>query len=88
MTITLTSEVEARLRERAEQTGQDINELALDLLASALEDPDDLSEDAIVEIRQGIRRGLEAAKAGRERSLDSYIADVARRRAMRAEEAA
>jgi hypothetical protein len=86
MTITLTSEIEERLRDRAAQTGQDLNALASDLLANALNDPDDLSEDDVAEIRRGIARGLDAAKAGRERPLNEYIADVARRRLARAGE--
>ncbi|MGO8671790.1 MAG: hypothetical protein ACLQVD_10545 [Capsulimonadaceae bacterium] len=86
MTITLTSDIEARLRDRAEQTGQDVNDLASSLLADALRDPDILSEEDRVAIRHGIRKGLEAAKIGHERPLNDYIVEVARRRSERAGE--
>ena len=90
MTITLTPETEARLRERAAREGQDISTLAEHLLADALaeDDPDNLTEAEVAEIQAGIRRGLEAAAAGRERSVEAYAADVKKRRAARAAGAA
>src|SRR5207248_3046530 len=73
MTITLSPETEARLRERAERDGEDVSSLAEALLSDALaEDPDDLSPEQIAEVRAGIRRGLEAAAEGRERSVAAY----------------
>ncbi len=88
MTVTLNSQIETRLRERAEREGQDVSTLANVLLGDALSDeagydPDDLTDEEIAEIRLGIRRGLEAAAQGRERSVAEYAADVQRRRAAR-----
>jgi len=85
MTITLTSQTETRLRERASRMGQEISTLADTLLADALSysDPDDLTPEEIAEIRAGIRRGLVAASEGRERPAAEYAADVLRRRAER-----
>lgn len=66
MTIILTPETEARLRARAERDRQDINELADALLVSALaDDPNDLKDDELREIRASIRRGLDDCAAGR-----------------------
>jgi predicted transcriptional regulator len=66
VTITLTPETEARLRERAEREQQDLSVLADALLAEALaEDPDDLTSDEVRDIRAGIRRGLDDCAAGR-----------------------
>lgn len=84
MSITLTPETEARLRERAERHGQDANALADSLLADALDDdPDDLTDDEIAKIRAGIRRGLEAVAQGRERPMAEYAAEVEQRRTAR-----
>lgn len=81
MTIVLTQETETRLRERAARSGRDANEYAEALLDDALrDDPDDLTDDEIAEIRAGVRRSLEAA-AGSERPLTEYMADVQARRA-------
>lgn len=92
MTVTLNSQIETRLRERAEREGQDVSDVANALIGKALADeeegydPDDLTEEEKVEIRAGIRRGLEAAAQGRERSVAEYAADVQRRRAARQSE--
>ncbi len=83
MTVTLEPETETILRERAGRAGQDIDTFTNPLLADVLaDDPDDLTEDGMVEIRAGIQRGLEAA-AGRVRSAADYKADVMKRRAER-----
>jgi len=80
MTITLSPETEARLRRKAERDKQDVNALASTLLDEVLaDDPDDLAEEEVAQIRAGIRRGLEAAAQGRERSVDEYAAEVERR---------
>lgn len=80
MAMVLTPETEARLREQAQRTGQDVDLLANSLLADALSDDlDALTDDEVAEIRAGIRRGL--AAAGRERPLAEYAADVKARRA-------
>ncbi len=88
MTVTLNTQIETRLRERAEREGQDVSTLANVLLGDALSDeagydPDDLTDEEIAEIRLGIRHGLEAVGQGRERSVAEYTADVQRRRAVR-----
>lgn len=81
MTITLTPETEARLRETADREGHDASTLAEAILADALaDDPDQLTEDQIAAIREGIRRGLEAGAEGRERSVAAYAAEVQQRR--------
>ena len=43
-------------------------------------DPYNLTEDEVAEIRVGIRRGMEAVAAGRERPVSEYMADVKKRR--------
>lgn len=89
MTVTLNTTIEARVRERAEREGQDVSVVANALIGQALAeeeagyDPDNLTNEEIAEIRAGIRRGLEAAAEGRERSVAEYAADVQRRRVSR-----
>ena len=85
MTITLTSQMETRLRERASSLGLEVDTLADTLLADALSysDPDDLTPEEVSEIRAGVRRGLTAASERRERPVEEYAADVRRRRAER-----
>lgn len=85
MTITLTPETAIRLREQAQQNGQDVNTFADTLLAEALThsvtqmDPDDLTEEDKAEIRAGIGRGLEAAAAGRVKPLAQAVAEARQR---------
>lgn len=80
MAITLTPETEARLRERAERDGQDADSLADVLLSDALaDDPDDLTDEEIAQVRAGIRRGLEAAAAGRVKPLSQAVAEARQR---------
>jgi hypothetical protein len=68
MTITLTPQTEAKLREKADSEGQDMNLLADELLAFALEwDTQDYVESV-----QGIKRGLEAFAQGRSRSFHEF----------------
>lgn len=88
MTITLNSQIETSVRERAEREGQDVDAVVNALIGRALADeedydPDDLTEEEKTEIRAGIRRGLEAAAQGRERPIAEYAADVQKRRAAR-----
>jgi hypothetical protein len=71
MTITLTPETEARLREKAARDGQDINAVADALIASALEWEAQDRAEAI----EGIRRGDQAAAEGRERPLAAFLAE-------------
>ncbi len=84
MSVTLRPETETLLRERAHRTGMDLNTLADTLLTDALaDDPDNLTEDEMAQIRAGIQRGLDAAAEGRVRSAEEYKADVQKRRAER-----
>ena len=88
MTLTLSPEIEARLRERASRDGKEAQAVAQALLADALAEGDTASEDILTneeisDARAGIRRGLEAAAQGRERPVKDYIKDVQLRRAER-----
>jgi predicted transcriptional regulator len=66
--ISLTPEVEARLREKAARQGQDVNVVAAELLANVLEWEAQDSQEAI----EGIQRGLDDFEAGRFRSFDEF----------------
>lgn len=85
MTITLNPEIENRLLEQAGRLGEDANRLAEELIAEELssgdlmDDPDDLTAEQIAEIRSGIDRGLEAAAAGRVKSLAQVVAEARQR---------
>lgn len=63
MTITISGELEVRLRDRAQQEGQDPDTIAQVLLSAALDWEAQERREAIV----GIQRGLEAGAAGRVR---------------------
>lgn len=79
MTITLTPATETRLRERAERDGQDMSSLADAMLAGLLEsDPDDLSDEAVAQIRSGIRQGLADCEAGRAKPVAEWAAQLRR----------
>lgn len=71
MTIVLTPDTEARLREKAEREGQDLNVVAEALIAAAL----DWEAQDRAEAIEGVRRADQAAAAGRERSLGAFIAE-------------
>src|SRR5438445_13675044 len=71
MTITLTPETEARLREKAEREGQDVDTVADALLTAALEWE---SQDRMEAI-EGVQRGDQAAAEGRERPLAAFLAE-------------
>ncbi|MBD2180530.1 hypothetical protein H6S82_30295 [Planktothrix sp. FACHB-1355] len=64
--VTLSPELEARLRDKAVRQGQDVNLLASELLANVLEWEAQDSEAAI----KGIQQGLEDFETGRFRSFD------------------
>jgi predicted transcriptional regulator len=66
--IHLSPKLEALLRNRATQRGQDINFVASELLASALEWENQDSEEAI----KGIQQGLDDFEAGRFRSFQDF----------------
>ena len=66
--VTLDPELEERLRKKAERQGQDINLVAAELLASALEwETQDLEEAT-----KGIQQGLDDFESGKFRSFDKY----------------
>ncbi len=74
------------MRRKAERTGQDYNSLADALLRDSLvEDaetasgPDFLTEEEARQVRAGIQRGLEAAKAGRVKSLAVAVSEARQR---------
>jgi predicted transcriptional regulator len=66
--VTLSPELEALLRDRAVQLGQDVSLVASELLASALEWERQDSEEAI----KGIQQGLDDFETGRFRSFQDF----------------
>ncbi len=85
MTITLTPKIENCLIKHAEHIGEDADSLAEDLIAQGLSDsylvdePDDLTDEQIAEIRVGIDRGLKAAAEGRVKSSAQVVAEARQR---------
>ena len=73
--ISLSPEVEARLREKAARQGQDVSLVAAQLLASVLEWEAKDSEEAI----EGVQRGLDDFEAGRFRSFDEFAEEQRRK---------
>ncbi|MBW4544041.1 MAG: hypothetical protein KME25_06315 [Symplocastrum torsivum CPER-KK1] len=73
--ISLSPEVEARLREKAARQGQDVSLVAAELLASFLEWEAQDSEEAI----EGIQRGLDDFEARRFRSFDEFAEEQRRK---------
>jgi predicted transcriptional regulator len=68
ITISLSPEVEAQLREKAAQQGQDVSLIAAELLSRALEWESQDAEEAVA----GIQEGLEDFEAGRFRSFQAF----------------
>ncbi|MBR8831299.1 MAG: hypothetical protein N5P05_001512 [Chroococcopsis gigantea SAG 12.99] len=66
--ITLSPELEALLRDKAAQRGQDVNFVASELLANLLEWEDHDLKEAV----QGIERGLGDFDSGRFRSFQDF----------------
>jgi predicted transcriptional regulator len=66
--LTLTPELEALLRGRADRQGQDVNLVASELLANILAWEEQDFEEAV----QGIQQGLDDFEAGRFRSFDDF----------------
>jgi predicted transcriptional regulator len=66
--VTLSPELEAVLRDKAAQKGQDVSLVAAELLANVLEWEAQDSVEAI----QGIQKGLDDFKAGRFRSFQEF----------------
>jgi predicted transcriptional regulator len=72
MTITISAELEAKLKERAAQEGKDPDSVAEALLAAAL----DWEAQERAETIAGIQRGLEASAAGRVRPAAEVFAEM------------
>ena len=72
MTIVLSEQTETRLREKAEREGQDMNAIADDLLANAL----DWDAREREEAAEGIQRGLDDFAAGRCSPASQVFADI------------
>ncbi len=66
--VNLSPELEALLRDKAAQKGQDVSLVASELLTNVLEWEITDSEDAI----KGIQQGLDDFEAGRFRSFDEF----------------
>ncbi|MBD2005214.1 MULTISPECIES: hypothetical protein [Cyanophyceae] len=73
--ISLSPEVEAQLREKAAQQGQDISVVAAQLLAQILEWELQDSQEAVA----GIQRGLDAFEAGHSRSFQEFAEEQRRK---------
>ncbi len=73
--VNLSPEVEALLRDKASQQGQDISSVASELLTSLLEWEVKDSEDAI----KGIQQGLDDFEADRFRSFDEFAEEQRRK---------
>jgi predicted transcriptional regulator len=72
MTIMLTPETEAKLREKALREGTDVNAVAEALISSALENEEMDFQEAVI----GIQKGLEASWQGRVRPAQEVLADL------------
>ena len=72
MTITVTPEVEARLREIAERDGRDVDAVAESLLWDVLEWEAQGREAEI----KAIQRGLAACEEGRTRPFSEFAAEM------------
>lgn len=73
--VTLSPEVEARLREKAARQGQDLNLVAAELLANILEWEMQDSQEAV----EGIQRGLNDFETGQFRSFDEFSSEQHRK---------
>ncbi|MBW4677319.1 MAG: hypothetical protein KME52_25960 [Desmonostoc geniculatum HA4340-LM1] len=73
--VTLTPELEARLRDKAARQGQDVSLVASELLANVLEWETQYSEEAI----KGIQQGLDDFEAGRFRSFHEFAGEQHRK---------
>ena len=71
MTITLTPDTEARLREKAERENSDINRVAESLISIALE----WEAQERAETIAGVQRGEQAIREGRVRPLAEFVAE-------------
>lgn len=79
MTITISAELEARLKERAAQEGTDTDTIAEAFLSAALE----WEAQERTETIAGIQRGLDSSAAGRVRPAADVFADLRDKQAQR-----
>ncbi|MFB2977699.1 hypothetical protein [Microseira sp. BLCC-F43] len=75
LTLTLPPKIEALLRQRAENTGQDLASIALAVLAFGLS----FDESDFFEALEGIQRGLDDFEQGQFSSLEEFIAEQNRK---------
>lgn len=73
--VTLTPELEAKLRAKAAKQGQDINRVVTELLNQILAWEADDTEEAI----EGIKRGLEDFEQGRFRDFNQFAEEQRRK---------
>ncbi len=73
--ISLNPEVEAQLRKKAEQQGQDVSIVAAELISNVLEWEAQDSDEAI----EGIQSGLDDFEAGNYRSFDEFAKEQRRK---------
>ena len=73
--VSLSPEIEARLREKAIQQGQDVSLVAAELLARILDWEVQDSEEAVA----GIQQGLDDFEAGRSRSFQEFAEEQHRK---------
>ncbi len=73
--VTLSPELEALLRDKAARLGQNVDIVASQLLANALEWEIQDSQEAI----KGIQQGLDDFEAGRFRSFDEFAEEQRRK---------
>ncbi|HBB35662.1 MAG TPA: hypothetical protein DDZ80_10105 [Cyanobacteria bacterium UBA8803] len=71
LTLTLPPKIEALLRQRAENSGQDLATMALAVLAFGLS----FDESDFFEALEGIQRGLDDFDRGQFSSLEQFIAE-------------
>ncbi len=75
ITLTLPPKIEALLRQRAENTGQDIASIVLAVLAFGFS----FDESDFFEALEGIQRGLGDFEQGQFSSLEEFIAEQNRK---------
>lgn len=73
--VTLSPELEALLRDKAAQQGQDVSLVASEMLANVLKGEEQDSVEAI----EGIQKGLDDFKVGRFRSFQEFTEEQSRK---------
>ncbi|MGI4792260.1 MAG: hypothetical protein ACRYFS_25830 [Janthinobacterium lividum] len=78
MTITLSPQIEAKLLEKAQQEGQDLDTLVDIILADSL----GMQTREDEEIAAAIRKAMAAGEAGREKPIGQYLAEQRAKRGL------